>query len=70
VFGQRPRADLQHHRAQLAGRVIILLQGINDSLSRGEIYRAPTRDRISGCSALRRMFALGFDGDFLLAENV
>ena len=34
VLGQRARRHLQHHRRALAGRVVILLDAVDDALAR------------------------------------
>ena len=70
VLGQRARADLEDHRREFSGRVIILLHRVNDALAGGEIDRAPARDGEGRGAALRGVFAFGFDGDFLLAPDV
>ena len=37
VLGQRPRDDLQNHRRTLAGRVVVLLHTVHNSLAGGKI---------------------------------
>ncbi len=70
VLGQGARADLQNHGGELAWRVIILLHGIDDSLTGSKVDRAAARHRIGGRATLRRVFAFAFDGDFLMPEDV
>ena len=70
VLGQRAGADLEHHRRALARRVVILLHGVGDALAGGEVDDAPAGDGERGGAALRGVFALGLDGDLLVAPDV
>lgn len=70
VLGERPRADLHHHRGELARRVVILLHRVHDALTGGEVHRALAGDRYCGGSALRGVFAFALDGQLLIAPNI
>ena len=70
VFGQGPRADFENHRREFAGCMVILLHGIGQALSGGEIHRASASHRKRRGSALGRMFPFALDRDLGLAENV
>ena len=70
VLGQGAGADLEDHRREFAGRVVILLHGVDDALAGGEVDGAAAGDGVGGGAALGGVFALGFDGDFLVAPDV
>src|SRR5712691_7995404 len=70
VLGEGARADFHHHGREFAGRMIILLHGVDDALAGGEIDSAPAGYGESGGAALGGMFSLAFDGDFLLTEDI
>ena len=70
VLRERTGADFQHHRRELAGRVIILLEGIDDALAGSEVDRALAADRERRRAALGRVFAFALDGDLRGAEDV
>ena len=70
VLGQGAGADFEHHGGEFAGRVVILLHGIDDALAGSEIDRALAADRERRRAALRGMFAFGFDRDFLMAPDI
>src|SRR5688500_19420160 len=70
VLGECARADFEHHSRKLAGRVVVLLHRVNDSLAGGEIDGAATGDGEGSGATLGGVFAFAFDGDFLLAPDV
>jgi hypothetical protein len=70
VLGQRPRADLEHHRRALARRVVVLLDAIDDALARREVDDAPAADRVGDGAALRRVLPLGLDRQGIAPEDV
>ena len=70
VLGEGAGADFEHHGGELAGRVVILLHGIDDALAGSEIDRAFAADGEGRGAALRGVFAFGLDGDFLLAPDI
>ncbi len=63
VLGQRARADFEHHRRALAGRVIVLLNAVDNALAGGEVDHALAADRVRDGAALGRVLAFGLDGD-------
>jgi hypothetical protein len=70
VLGQRARADFEHHRRELAGRVVVLLHRVHDALAGGEVDRALAAHGERRRAALRRVLALALDGDLRAAEDV
>ncbi len=70
LLGQRARAHLQHHRRAFAGSVIILLDAVDHALTGGEVHHPLAADRMSNRAALGRVFALGFNGDGVVPEDV
>ena len=70
VLGQRARADLEDHRRTLAGRVVILLDAVDDALPRRVVDDALAAHRVRDGAALRGVLAFGFDGDGVAAEDV
>ena len=70
VLRERARAHLQHHRGELARRVIILLHRIGQALAGGEVHAALPSHRERRRPALRGVLALTLDSDFLVAPNV
>ena len=70
VLGERARAHFKHHGARLAGRVVILLDAVDDALAGGEVDHALAADRVGNGSALGRVLAFSLNGDGVLAEDV
>ena len=70
VLGQRARADFEDHRRALAGRVVILLDAVDNALARGVVDDALAADGVGDGAALRRVFAFGLDGNRVAAEDV
>ena len=70
VLGERARADFHHHRGEFAGRVVILLHRVHDTLSGSEVHRALAGDGHCCSSALRGVFAFALDGQLLVAPNI
>ena len=70
VLGQRARGHFQHHRRALAGRVVVLLDAVDDALAGGVVDDALAADRVRDRAALRGVLAFGFDGDRVAAEDV
>ena len=54
----------------LAGRVIVLLDAVDDALAGGEVDHALAADGVGDGAALGRVFAFGLDGDGVVAEDV
>jgi hypothetical protein len=50
--------------------VIVLLDAVDDALAGGEVDHALAADGVGDGSALGRVFALGFNGDGVVAEDV
>ena len=70
VLGERAGRDLEDHRRELAGRVVVLLGAVDDSLPRGEVHGPLPADRERDGSALRRVLALRLAGELAPAEDV
>ena len=70
VLGQRAGAHLQHHRRELARRVVVLLHRVDESLPRRKVDRASPRDRERRGPALRRVLTFGFGSDLLMAPDI
>ncbi|MBV6516708.1 MAG: hypothetical protein HPKKFMNG_02396 [Planctomycetes bacterium] len=70
VAGKRAGSDLDDHGRELARRVIVLLQAVNQALTRGEVDHAPSGHGGGDGSALGGVLALGLDGDLLAAKHV
>ncbi len=70
VLGERAGADLEHHRGEFAGSMVILLDSVDDALAGGEIDRAFAGHRIGDGAALGRVFPLAFDRNLGAAEDV
>ena len=70
VLGERAGADLQNHRRAFARRVVILLDAVDDSLSRREIDDPLPADRVRDGSALCGVLALGLDGYGVMPEDI
>ena len=70
VLGERARADLEDHRRTLAGRVVILLDAVDDALPRRVVDDALAAHRVRDGAALRGVLAFRFDGDRVAAEHV
>ena len=70
VFREGASPDLQHHGRAFARRMIILLHGIGQPLTRGEIHDPFPRDRERRGPALSGVFALRFDGNFLIPPDI
>ena len=70
VLRQRPRADLEHHRRALAGRVVVLLHAVHDALA-GRIVDDPlAADRVRDGAALGGMLPFRLDRNRVLAEDI
>ena len=63
VLGQRAGRDLEDHRRALAGRVVVLLDAVDDPLAGGEVDDALAAHRVGDRAALRRVLAFRLDGD-------
>ena len=70
MLGKGARAHFKHHGGTLAGRVVILLHAVDHALARGEVDNALAANRVGNCAALRRMLALGLNGDRVVAEHI
>ncbi len=70
VLGQRPRRHFQHHRRELAGRVIELLGPVDDALAGREVDGALATGRKRNRPALRGVLPFCFDGELRAAEDV
>ena len=70
VLGERACADFEHHGGALAGRVVVLLDAVDDALAGGEVDHALAADRVSNGAALGRVLAFGLNGDGVVAEDV
>ena len=70
VLGEGPRHHLHDHRRGLAGRVVVLLDAVDDALARREVDHAPPAHRVGDRAALGRVLALGLDGQRVPAEDV
>ena len=70
VLGERARADFEHHGRALAGRVIVLLDAVDNALAGGEVDHALAADGVGDGAALGRVLAFGLDGDGVVAEDV
>ena len=70
VLGEGARADFEDHGGTLAGRVVILLDAVDNSLTGGEVDDALAADGVGDGSALGRVLAFGFNGDGVVAEDV
>ena len=70
VLGERARGNLQHHRRALAGRVVILLDAVDDALARRVVDDAFAAHGVRDRAALGRVLAFGLDGNRVVAEDV
>ena len=70
VLGQRAGAHFEHHRRALAGRVVVLLNAVDNALAGGEVDHALAADGVSNGAALGRVLAFGLNGDGVAAEDV
>ena len=70
VLRNRARRDLEHHRRELARRVVVLLDSVGDPLARGEVDHAPAGEGVGDRAALSSVLPLGLDRDLRVAEDV
>ena len=70
VFRERSCRHLDDHGRELARRVVVLLDAVDDALTGGEVDDPVTCDRQGDGAALCGMFAFGFDGDPRVPEDV
>ena len=70
VLGERARAHFKHHGRALAGRVVVLLDAVDDALAGGEVDHALAADGVGDGAALGRVLAFGLDGDGVVAKDV
>ena len=70
VFGESAGADLEHHGAEFAGSVVVLLDAVNDALAGGEVDGAFAGDRGGDGTALGGVLTLGFDGEGGAAKDI
>src|SRR4030095_6087776 len=54
----------------LAGRVVVLLDAVDDALARGVVDHALAADGVGDGAALRGVLALGLDRDRVVAEDI
>ena len=64
------RADFEDHGAALAGRVVILLNAVDDTLAGGEVDYALAADGVGNGATLGRVFAFRFNGNRIVAKDV
>src|SRR5258705_14014633 len=70
MLGERARADLEHHRRTLAGRVVVLLHAVDDALPGRVVDDALAAHGMRDGAALRGMLTFCFDGNRVAAEHV
>ena len=70
VLGERPGAHFQNHGRELAGRVIVLLHGIDNALAGGKVYRTLAGHGHGRGTTLRGVFALGFHRQLLVTPHI
>ena len=70
MLGEGSCGDFEDHGRELPGRVVVLLDAIDNPLARGEVDNTPTGDRQGDSPALGGMLTFGFDGDLRVAEDV
>src|SRR5271169_6409425 len=70
MLGERPSAHFQDHRGALSRRVIILLNPVDDSLTRRKIANPLAAYGVRNSAALRRVLTLGFYRNGAMAEDV
>ena len=69
VLGESPRRHLEHHRRELARRVVVLLEAVDQSLARGEVHHPLARQGEGDRAPLGRVLALGLHGDLGVTED-
>ncbi len=70
VLGERAGADLEHHGGALAGRVVVLLNAVDNALAGGEVDYALAAHGVGDGAALGRVLAFSLDGDGVVAKDV
>ena len=69
MLRQRARRNLEDHRGALAGRVVILLDAVHDSLAGRVIDHTLAAHGVRDRAALRGVFSFGFDGDRVAGQR-
>src|ERR1041385_320793 len=70
MLGEGARANLQDHRRKLSRSMIVLLHGIDDSLTGGKIDRAAAGHRICRSPSLSGVLAFAFNRNLLLPKDI